>query len=172
MSKSFSIFVRVIGVLLAALDVAAAFLTRGTGPLAVILYLVSAIILLTFAFQYAKHIDTTLEHENGLMTLTTRVKQLEDMQQRLESALQRLEAAPQTEPLSQNKTQTPKPAPSADISEFLANVRAELRPAAEGAVRPVPVPDDPGYFVCPCCGKIQKGRRSNCWNCGAAFLVE
>ena len=172
MSRGFATFVRVIGVLLAALDVAAAFLTRGTGPLAVILYLVSAIFILTFAFQYAKHIDTTLEHENGLMTLTTRVKQLEDMQQRLEASLHRHKTPPQEAPLSQNKTQTPKTAPSADISEFLANVRADLRPAAEGAVRPVPVPGDPDYFVCPCCGKIQKGRRSNCWNCGTAFLVE
>ena len=158
MSKGYAIFIRVFGSVLAGMEIIAAILTWEDGPLAVILYLVSAIVVLILALQYANHIDTTVRHEQAIAELTRAVKSLK--------------APPREEPSQVSDLKTAGASPSADVGEFLNKVRSELRPAAGEKVRPVPVPDDPGYFVCPCCGKMQKGSRSDCWNCGVPFLTD
>lgn len=153
MSRGFANFIRVIGIILAILEVVAAFLTAEAGALAFIVNIISGVIILIFTFQYAKHIDTTLDHEDDIMTLMARVK--------------RLEAA-----LFQDRSEDPAAPSASGKPAERGSFQRPLPKTEQPSVKPVPVPGDPEHMICPSCGDVQRTNRTRCKNCGVPFRAD
>ena len=153
MSRGFANFIRIIGIILAILEIVAAFLTADAGVLVFIVSIVSAAVILLFTFQYAKHIDTTLDHEDHIVMLMAKVK--------------RLEAA-----LSQDRSEAPEESPANGKPAERGKFQRPLPKTEKPAVKPVPVPGDSEHMTCPSCGDVQRSNRTRCKNCGVPFLTD
>lgn len=153
MSRGFANFIRIVGIVLAILEIAAAFLTADAGVLPFFLNLISAVIILIFTFQYAKHIDTTLDHEDDIVTLMAKMKRLEAM-------------------LVQNQSEAPAESPANGKPTDRGRFERPRQKQEQPAVKPVPVPGDPEHMCCPNCGDVQRTNRTRCKNCGVSFLTD
>jgi hypothetical protein len=155
MSKGFASFIRIVGCLVAALQVVAVLTTRDSydpNTWAILVSLISAVLLPVLAFSYAKLIDTTLANTEDIQWVKN------SLEERVSSLQERLSA----QGVPSAKTTTDRNG-SPDREE---------KTAEPDAVEPIPDPDRPGRVTCPRCGMPQQNNRVRCLDCGVPFVTK
>ena len=143
LSKGFAIFIRVIGCLVAAIQIVAILHTAehsyDPNTWAILTSLALAALNLVLAFSYAKLIDTTRAHTEDIRWVID--EDIRSVKESLENQISFMQK---------------------QISFMQKQVSAQ----------PIPDPELPGYVTCPCCGMRQKDNQVCCLDCGVPFATK